>query len=313
MSFHSFVIVNPHSGNGATGRHWPELRAAIDRVLDRWDNEFTTGPGDATRLARRAVKEGYEMIVSVGGDGTMNEVVTGLFAEGGEPSWPSRDGIVIAPVRQGTGGDFARFLGLSSKLPDCVAHLAGDATRPCDLGLVSFRGHDGAPAWRGFLNIGSFGLSGLVDDKVNTTSKGLGGKASFAIGLVRALAAYRPQQVRVTVDGELFLDETMVTCAIANGQYFGGGMRFAPDASIDDGLFDVVAQLRTGVKEVLSVGDLYSGKLVDWPSVRVRRGREIDAQPIGHAPVLLDIDGEQPGMLPAKFRVLPSAVRLKIA
>ena len=155
-------------------------------------------------------------------------------------------------------------------------------------------------------------MSGLVDEKVNNSSKALGGKASFLMGVIRALVAYKPQHVRVTVDGETFLDETLVTCAIANGQYFGGGMKYAPNAEIDDGQFEVVAQLRAGLKETLSVGDLYSGKLTQWQSVRSRRGKRVDAEPHGDAKVLLDVDGEQPGMLPASFRIIPSAVRLKI-
>lgn len=314
MSFYTSVIVNPASGNGATGRHWPELRAALDKVLERWDHQFTTGPGDGTRLARRAIAEGYEMIVSVGGDGTMNEVVTGLFPEGdAAPAAPTRPGLVLAPVRQGTGGDFARLLELPGEIPACVAHLAGDRTRPCDLGVIEFVRHDGGPGWRGFLNIASFGLSGLVVEKVNSSSKALGGKASFAIGLARALAGYKPQKVRITADGASFLDQAMVTCAVANGQYFGGGMRFAAEAQIDDGAFDVVVQLKSGVREILSVGDLYSGRMSSWSSVRRVQAREVHAEPgDGGDPVLLDIDGEGLGRLPARFRVLPSAVRLKI-
>lgn len=311
MAFYACVIVNPASQNGATGRHWPELRAALDRVLDRWDNQFTLARGDATRLAKKAVEDGYEMIVSIGGDGTMQEVVSGLIDERGELL---KKDLVLASVRQGTGGDFARYLGLSGKLPEAVQHLAGDRTRPCDLGTIEYLAHEGTTKRCAFLNIASFGLSGVVDDKVNNTSKVLGGKVSFGFGLARALASYKPQAVKITVDDQVLHEGTMVTCAMANGQYFGGGMRFASRAEIDDGLLDVVVQLRSGLREIASVGDLYSGKVADWASVRYTTGRSIRAEPL-HAGerVLLDIDGEQPGMLPATVRVIPSAVRLKIA
>lgn len=316
MSFYTMVIVNPVSAGGATGRNWPELRSALDRVLERWDTEFTLKRDDATRLARKAVADGYEMIVSVGGDGTMNEVVTGLLAEGHGGLQPAvtRPGVVIGSVRAGTGGDFARLQGLPHHLPESVAHLAGDATKACDLGYTSITGHDGAEVRRAFLNIASFGLSGLVDEKVNTTTKVLGGKASFLIGTFRALASYKPLAVTVTVDGVPFLnDETMVTVAVANGQYFGGGMRIAPNAELDDGQLDVVVQLRSGLKEITSVGDLYSGKALDWASVRHTRGGLVEARPSeGTGPVLVDCDGEQPGRLPARFQILPSAVRLKV-
>ncbi|MFO0724847.1 MAG: diacylglycerol kinase family protein [Myxococcota bacterium] len=314
MSFRTLVIVNPASANGATGRRWPELRAALDKVLDRWDNQFTVAAKDATRLARQGVLDGYEMIVAVGGDGTMNEVVTGLFPEGEEvPTAPIRSDLILSPVRQGTGGDFARFLGLPGTLPASVAHLAGDKTQASDLGVVSFVDHEGRPAWRGFLNIASFGLSGLVVEKVNHTTKALGGKASFFLGLGRALVGYRPQAVRVEVDGAPFYEGTLVTCACANGQYFGGGMHFAPQAILDDGQFDVVIQTKSGVKEIVSVGDLYSGKAAEWSSVRTRRGARVVAEPGSSGDVvLLDVDGEQPGRLPARFDILPKAVRLKV-
>jgi YegS/Rv2252/BmrU family lipid kinase len=310
------VIVNPASANGATGRRWPQIRAALDRTLDRWDNQFTLAPGDATHLARSAVQDGYEMIVSIGGDGTMSEVVTGLFKEdgsGGITGELLRKDVILASVRQGTGGDFARYLGLSGNLPDSVAHLGGDRTRSADLGLIEYIAHDGKKKRTAFLNIASFGLSGVVDEKVNTTSKALGGKVSFLVGLGRAFVAYRPQAVKITVDGTPFHEGPMITCAVANGQYFGGGMRFAPKAEIDDGMFDVVAQLRSGLKEVVSIGDLYSGKVADWASVRYTKGRVVRAEPMkADDRVLLDIDGEQLGRLPAEMQMVPSAVRLKV-
>jgi diacylglycerol kinase (ATP) len=315
MSYHAMVIVNPASANGATGRNWPEIRSALDKVLNRWDNEFTTEPGAATRLAREAVRNGYEMIVSIGGDGTMKEIVDGLFepAEEGISDRLIKRDILLASVRAGTGGDFARFLGLSHRLPESVRHLTGPQTKKCDLGLCEYLAHDGKRRRTAFLNIGSFGLSGVVDEKVNHSTKAFGGTASFFLGLTRALVSYKPEAVRIRVDGEPFYEGSLVTCAVANGQYFGGGMRFAKDAEIDDGLFDVVVQTRTGLKEILSVGDLYSGRMSDWASVRRTQGKMVEAEAIDdQAKGLLDIDGEQLGRLPAKFSILPGVVRIKI-
>jgi YegS/Rv2252/BmrU family lipid kinase len=317
MSLYACVIVNPQSANGATGRRWPELRAALDRVLDRWDHHFTLEPRDATRIAREAVREGYELLVSVGGDGTASEVVTGLFEEDptrGISDRLIRDDVTLGVVRQGTGGDFARMLGLSGKLPESVAHLAGDRTRPADLGWVERTDPDGVRRASAFLNIASFGLSGLVDEKVNSTSKALGGRISFLLGAGRALLGYRPTPVRIKVDGRTLHEGPVVLCAVANGQYFGGGMRIARDAQPDDGLLDVVAQLKAGPSEVLSIGDLYSGNIVDWASVRHTRGVEVEAEALEPgARVLLDVDGEQLGTLPARFRLFPGALRLKVA
>jgi YegS/Rv2252/BmrU family lipid kinase len=312
MSFRTCVIANPASANGATGRRWPEIESALNRVLEHWERRFTEKPLHAVELARHAVEDGFDMLVSIGGDGTMNEVVTGLFDSRGEGAL-LRPGVVLATVRQGTGGDFARLLGQPRDLPASVAHLAGESARPCDLGFARFEDHDGRSAWRGFLNIASFGLSGEVVARVNAASKALGGRVSFLLGLVRALVGYSPLPVKVRVDGASFHEGPMITCAIANGQYFGGGMRFAPRAEIDDGRFEVVLQQKRGLKEILAIGDLYSGKSIDWPSVRSTRGEFVEAESVGPARVLVEIDGEQPGRLPASFRVLPAAVRLKQA
>ncbi len=309
------VIVNPASGAGTTGRMWPEIESALRGVLEVWEPRFTAAPGDATRLARQAVLDGFDMLVSIGGDGSMNEVVCGLFREGDAPPEERllRPGVTLAAVRRGTGGDFARMLGQPGALPGSVAHLAGETTRPCDLGHLEFDDHEGKRAQRGFLNIGSFGLSGLVVDKVNRSSKALGGRMSFFLGLAKALLVYRPQAVRIEIDAALFHEGPHITCAVANGQYFGGGMRIAPAAEIDDGRFDVVVQSRRGWREIVSVSDVYSGKHLEWASMRSARGSRIEARPLDPADhVLLDVDGEQPGRLPASFRILPKAVRLKV-
>lgn len=314
---YTLAIVNPASANGATGRRWPELRRALDRVLSRWDNQFTLEPGDATHLARQGILDGYEMIVAVGGDGTLSEVASGFFAAsehegtGGVSDRLIRNDMILTTVRAGTGGDFARSLKLAKRLPEAVAHLADGRDEPCDVGLVRYIGHDARPAQRAFINIASFGLSGLVHQKVSTTSKALGGKPYFLLGLSRALVSYRRQPVRVRVDGLDFYEGPIVIGVVANGQYFGDGMRFAPGAAPGDGRFEVLIQTRAGLREVFHVRDLYSGKIAEWDVVRRCQGRTVEVEPLGDAPVLWDIDGEQPGCLPGRVTMVAGAFRVR--
>jgi len=307
----TLVVVNPVAGGGATGRRWPELRRALDAVLEDWDNDFTLQAGDAVRMVREAAADGYDEVVLVGGDGTLNEGVHGIFevlegAGGSAARVP-----ILSLVRFGTGGDFARHLGLSGRLPEAVAHLARGRVRALDLGVVEYTGLDGRLARRAFANIASFGLSGEVDEHVNRSKKRLK-SASFLLGMGRALLSYRRPDVTVEVDGEPFFRGPMVTVAVANGTHFGGGMSIARDAQPDDGLFDVVVQQRAGVSEFLRLPQLYDGRIAEWTTVATGRGTRVEARPTDpDVEVLLDVDGEQLGRLPARFELRRGGFQLR--
>ena len=164
------------------------------------------------------------------------------------------------------------------------------------------------------MNITSFGLGGLTDRIVNDTPKWLGGKASFFLGTLRAMALYKNAPVRVLVDGKPFIEEPIVNVAIANGRYFGGGMKIAPDADPTDALFDVVAL--GDLSRVESIGlaaHIYRGSHVRERGVHVTRGSEVRAEAlVQNAEVLIDMDGETPGRLPLVARIAPSALRIRI-
>ena len=303
----TFFVVNPKSANGATGRRWAELAASIARTLSDFGVEFTKGPLDAVTITRAAIKSGYECIVAVGGDGTINEVVNGFF----------EDGKVINPnaalgvLPRGTGGDFRKTFDWDLDSDAAVRRLKTPDTRPFNVGRLDFLGHDGKLQTRYFANICSFGASGLVDQVVNKTSKALGGTVSFMWGSLKAMASYKDQRVRLTVD-EQPLEEVMVTTlSVANGKYFGGGMKVAPDADVSDGLFDVVIWSGYGLTDfVVRSKGIYSGAHVKWKGTRIVRAKKLVAE--SDEKVLIDCDGEQPGTLPCTMTIVPSAIRLKV-
>ncbi len=303
----TFLVVNPRSADGATGRRWGELGAQLTRSLPELGLEFTTGPMDAARLAREALKAGFECVVAVGGDGTVNEVVNGFF-EGDRPINPQA---ALGVLPRGTGGDFRRTFGWDLDFAAAVQRLTTPDTRPFDVGRLEYVGHDGRPAVRYFANICSFGASGVVDDEVNRGSKALGGKLSFMWGSLKALSKYRDQLVDVSFDGGPAERLPVTTLAVANGRYFGGGMKVAPEADVGDGLFDVTIWSGYGLKDfVLKSGGLYSGEHVRWKGTRTVRCRTMTARSAER--VLIDCDGEQPGVLPCTMTVLPGAIRLKV-
>lgn len=302
-----FVIANPTAAGGSVGESWRDITSTIRSVIGEFAWAVTKGPGHATELAREALRAGYEVIGSLGGDGTHNEVVNGFF-DGGQPV---REGASLAILPFGTGGDLRKTLGLSGELVQSVLRLARGEPSPCDVGHLRYVTHTGEQAERFFINITSFGLGGLVDQKVNESSKALGGKVSFLLGSVRALAEFQPRGIRLTVDGQT--SEVVINnVAVANGRYFGGGMKIAPHAALDDGLFDVVILRPQDFGELLSNAvKLYEGRHFESAAVSLLRGKEVVAEPINEADrILLDVDGEALGRLPAHFTVIPEAIGL---
>jgi YegS/Rv2252/BmrU family lipid kinase len=303
----TFFVVNPKSANGATGRRWGELAATIARSLSDFGVEFTRAPMDAVAITRQALKAGYECVVAVGGDGTINEVTNGFFEDGRVLNADAALGV----LPRGTGGDFRRTFDWDTDFDAAVQRLKRPDTRPFDVGRLEYRGPDGATAVRYFANVCSFGVSGRVDEQVNTSSKVLGGRVSFLYASLKSLVGWRDQPVELSLDGGAPERVLVTTLAVANGRFFGGGMKVAPDADVSDGLFDVTIWSGYTLSDfVIRNAGVYSGAHVKWKGTRTLRCRELTAS--SDERVLLDCDGEQPGSLPCKVTLLPAAIRLKV-
>jgi len=303
------LLFNPRAGGGAASRRLPELVDAMHRADLSFEIARTTGPGDATRIARASFDDGIDLLAVVGGDGTLNETVQAYIDDRGD----AREGPDLAVIPIGTGGDFKRTLGLTGDLQQAVDKLRQRDHKSVDLASMQLVDFDDRDIVRAFVNITSFGIGGVTDKLVNETPKWLGGKASFFIGSARAMFQYRNEPVRVLVDDEPFMDGPVFNVAMANGRFFGGGMHIAPDADLTDGLLDVVCLGDMGPIEALSLsGKIYKGAHLSVPKVTSVRGKRIEATPKDKSQrVLLDMDGETPGKLPISVRVLPGALRVR--
>jgi len=252
-----------------------------------------------------------ELIVAVGGDGTVNEVVNGFFENGRIIN----ELAILGVLASGTGCDFRRTFGIPADRDGQIDHLARGTARPIDIGKVTFIDFEGKETIRYFANIASFGLSGAGDQTISrlTFAKRFGGKLAFKWGIFKTMLTYRNQRVRIRVD-DAFDDVFEVnTAAVCNGQYFGGSMRMAPDAEPDDGLFDVVIVADTTLFSVIrDSNQIYRGTHIESDNVTTTRGQTVvaTAEP-GAGDVLLDIDGEAPGILPATFEILPRAIQIR--
>lgn len=306
------LVVNPASAAGRTGRHLDAITRAVQGAVGDFELHFTRRRGDAVGLAREAARAGASLVVAVGGDGTASEVVDGLVgdAQGGD------GGCCRTPfglIPRGTGGDFRRSLGLPADLQAAAALLARGRERAIDLGRVEFVRGDGAPAVRHFANVASLGVSGRIVERAERLPKALGGRLTFTLASLRGLVGWRDQRVRWRLDGGPWREEPVTALAVCNGRYFGGGMMVAPDARLDDGLLDVTVWRGFGLGDfALKQGMLFDGTHVRLPNTETLRGRVLEAEPVGDAPVLLEVDGEQPGRLPARFSVLPGAMRARV-
>jgi diacylglycerol kinase (ATP) len=301
------LIVNPAAAGGRVGREWTALEARIRDVLgDSLQCVWTERQGHGIELAREAVKQGSRTVISLGGDGTHHEVLNGLMAAKTES-----DDVRFGVLHAGTGGDFRRVLQGGGDFEGSLKRLPTAGSFHIDIGSVSYFRDDGEPESRFFLNLASAGLAGVVDRMVNASGKRLGGKLTFLLATLKGVAQYTPADVRLTVDGTQIGDQTVTNVCIANAPWAGGGMLFAPNARLADGLLDVVVFKATNLLTSLTLTPkLYKGTHVNTPHVEVYRGREIRVEPLSDEPVLLDIDGESPGRLPAVYSVHHRAIRL---
>lgn len=299
----TMMIINPASANGRTGKNWPQMDSYLRLQGLEFDIKMTGAAGEATDLARRAIQDGYTTIVSVGGDGTLNEILNGFFIDEQLINPQARLGVLCC----GTGGDFIRSAGIPRDFPAAAALLCKGKSHFLDVGKVSFITHTGERESRYFLNIAGFGLDGETVHRVNNTSKALGGFISFLWGTVSALLAHRSLPLKLEIDGVRCYEGMITMVAVANGQFFGSAMQIAPSAALDSGLFSIVLIKAMPKLELLScLPTIYKGTHVYKPQVEVFVGTRVIATSSGK--VLLDIDGEQPGRLDAEFSIIPACL-----
>jgi diacylglycerol kinase (ATP) len=302
------VIVNPRSGSGLSESGWARVRGALTEGLGELDSAFTTGPRDASAIARREADGGRRLIVALGGDGTISEVADGILEAGaGE-----RTEIGIVP--RGTGGDFRRSLDLPTEVTAAGRRIRDGQARTLDAGRASYRGHDGAEETRHFVNVASFGFSSAVATRANASSKRLGGRIAFFASTVTVLTSYDNADVWLSLDGAPRQRRRILLAAIGNGRFFGGGMKICPDAQLDDGALDLVTVGDLSRVEVLTkIGRLYRGTHIEMEEVASARVVRVVAEAVeSDAQIPVELDGETPGHLPATFEVLPGALRVRL-
>jgi YegS/Rv2252/BmrU family lipid kinase len=311
MSTLPLIIVNPASAGGATGEAWPCVASAVRTHFGPFEVSFTKRPGEAVEIAEREARAGRGFVIACGGDGTVSEVANGILR--------AESGTELGLLPSGTGGDFRRTLDIPQRTADAARALRDGETRVMDAGRVTFLNVRGAEESRYFVNVASFGMGGDVIRRVKSreglpagAARLLGGRLSFAAAALQAAVTFEKPLVRVSLDGGAESQMSVANFCVANARYFGGGMKIAPNAKVDDGRFDVVAVGDVSALTVLANSyRLYLGTHLGMQEVRHALARRVSAFSADGSVVKLEVDGELVGRLPAEFEILPGALRVR--
>ncbi len=301
------LICNPVSGVG----HGTALLPLVENVLGvaglRYKSAVTSRRGDAVWLARSAATSGCSAVVVIGGDGTLFEAVNGI-KNPAEPESSQGSDIAIGLIQAGRGSDFGRSAGIPSDVESACARLLMGRTEQVDLGHVSYCSFAGQERARFFANVAGMGFDAEVTVRANTRSRILG-DIPYLSSLLFTLGTYRNKRILARLDGGDAWHARLNSIVVANGQYFGGGMKIAPDARLSDGLFDVVVLGDLSKVDLLrNVPRVYDGSHITHPKVKVSRARTVEITSPDR--LLLQADGEALGTAPALFRLLPLALKL---
>ncbi|MGI8469433.1 MAG: diacylglycerol/lipid kinase family protein [Pyrinomonadaceae bacterium] len=307
------VIVNPKSAGGATQTSWAAAASDFRAHFGAFQVAFTKRQGDGIELARRAAEQGRKFIIACGGDGTINEVANGILQSGEDAE--------LGVLPSGTGGDFRRSLEIPTEVRQAARILREGSTKKIDVGKVSFVNHDNEQISRYFLNVSSFGLSAAINERVKTKEifkwlPGgiLRGKAKFAVSTLQEILDFEFATIKVSMDGaaEKFLNT--INFCVCNSRFFGGGMKIAPDAKLDDGFFDVVniGDIKTA-KIILNGYKLYRGSHLGLKEVKSALARRVEVSPAQkEQTIFLETDGELPGKLPAVYEIVPGVLKVRV-
>ncbi|MGI4790009.1 MAG: diacylglycerol/lipid kinase family protein [Janthinobacterium lividum] len=288
------LIVNPTAGRGMAGRQVPEIRRLLGDAAKDWVWHFTEKSGDAMAIACKAADAGARLVVAVGGDGTLHEVMNGVLGSGA----------TVGLIPYGTGNDFARALGLYGNLEIACKTLTQGVVKNVDVGLIEGEGTHGP---RHFLVLAGTGFDARTAQTVNAGIRFLSGPLAYVWGAIMTLWSFKPFALTLQLDDGPARKVKAMFVSFANAETTGGGMKIAPGAKVDDGWLDVcLVEAVSKLTLLYNLTQIFSGRHLRCPAVSMHRAKclTVDADP----PQPLLIDGEVCGTTPATIKLLPSAL-----
>ena len=296
----TLFIVNPNAGR--TRKIWRDILPRLDGWISDYTVVMTHHPEDVVETLAQARLDEVQKIITVGGDGTNKFMVNALMKH--RSSYPGHD-LIFGSIPAGTGRDFARGQQLPLKSLEAAEYVLTKAkVREVDLGLVKF-----ADETHYFLNASNAGIANDVAQRVERSSKR---PWSFLWSVLASLVGYQPEAVQIQLDKTDWFEGNIYVAAIANGRSIGQGILIAPDAIIDDALFDVVIAEEMPFLELIRVfPTIYTGKHISHPKVKVQRAKKVHIISKTGQKIGMDLDGEpSDGAVDISYEIVPAALKM---
>ena len=298
------AIVNMAAGGGKTRKDWPHIAQILEREGIRYEPFFTDRRLHASIIARNKIKEGYSRIIVIGGDGTMNEVINGVFAQ----KRVHTTEVMLGMISVGTGNDWARTFNIPADYEGAVRTIKEQKTFIQDAGLVHYL-KNGKEWKRYFINIAGMGFGARVAERANRSKeKGKSSPLLYFYTIFYSLMRYRSKKALIEIDGTAFKRKIFLL-NVGIGKYNGGGMIPVPHAIADDGLYSITLIRRIGKLNVLAnIKKLYNGTITSHSKVETYLARSVQ---INDASKLkIETDGESLGHGPVSFEIIPRSIRV---
>ncbi len=298
------AIVNMAAGGGKTKKDWPYIAQLLVREGIPFEPFFTDRRLHASIIARNKIREGYSKIIVVGGDGTMNEVINGVFAQ----KRLLTTEVMLGMISVGTGNDWARTFNIPSDYPGAVRTIKRQLTFIQDAGLVNYV-KNGKEWKRYFINIAGMGFGAKVVERTNRMKdKGKSGTMLYLYNIFFSLMQYRSNKAVINLDGTSY-DRNIFSLNVGIGKYNGGGMIQVPHAVVDDGLYSITLIRKIGKLNVIAnLKKLYNGNIVKHSKVETFMARSVMID--GTPRLKVETDGESLGHGPVRFEIIPRSVRV---
>jgi len=298
------TIVNCTAGGGKTGRDWPLIESLLKKHGIRFEPYLTSRRLHASIIARNKIEEGYSKIIVVGGDGTMNEVINGVFAQ----TRIHTTEVMLGMISVGTGNDWARMFNIPAGYEEAVLAIKKQKTFIQDAGMVRYL-KNGKEWKRYFVNIAGMGFGAKVVERVNRMrDRGRHGTMVYFYNIFSSLLGYRSTPARISIDG-LTIDRKIFLMNVGIGKYNGGGMMQVPHAIADDGLYSITLIRKMGKLNVIAnLKRLYNGSITEHSKVETYTARSVQID--GPGVLKIETDGESLGTGPLQFQIIPRSVRV---